>query len=372
MSSEIIKYRWDNEEAAKLQFPKFQHEFIAQLSSQGIAYTLSEATSAMYRPIEPGPEPAEAEDRREWNKSKVIYHQERAKFMKDFDKALGYMRASFEYATKASADLETALIAPDNVQPQDWTPELQFRAAYNKICTAYAPSSSTDVNTLKRELQALNDDGGFYSYAAEFTRIKLQLSKVQACPTAGELRDMVRKGIRNADIRKVIQRLFPFNALPEELPSQERIFEEIRGYLSFLDDIDPYKLINTSPNGKPVTQQALNTGLKPNKHPVRCTKCWRANHKYDVCKQDTCSQCNYRFKDTDLFCPHYKTHQERGTDWAPNHLIKQSSSTPSTPQGGAIPNPQVTPSPPDAVKAARKALKVAIRESKRLKTDNKH
>jgi hypothetical protein len=374
--SRIKRFKWDSEELAKAEFAEWNHQLLELLSVEGIIYCLDADNIEAYRPIHPGPQPAPTaavEARREWQKAFVAHHDQQLKFLKDFDKAIGLLRATLSFTSKAAADLEVAVTTRPADVPQDqWNSERKFRAAYAKLSSTYAPKSSTDVTALRRELQELNDDAGFYKYAADFTRIHLQLIQADnQGPSVAELRDFCRKSIRNPDVVKRISNLFPFGITQDQMPTQERIFNEIRAYLMFCGEAaDPYKLAYSSP-GKPAitspTAAAAGTDRNP---PVRCTRCWGHGHRYNLpCKAFKCTQCNTKLTSSDFFCPNYANHTEKGTNWAPRHLVN-----PKTPPSGANAQP-VTPSPSsDTVKQARKALKVALkaeREAKRQKTTGK-
>jgi hypothetical protein len=377
MTDLFKEFNWNNETAAKGEFHEWNALLTRNLSIKGIVYCLTEDQTSLYRPIDPGPEPSSSVDRREWLKFMNSYHVEMRKFHANFDTAIGMLRATLKYGSKAAADVEAALLPPSPflqvIDPQapappvePWTPERAFRAAYSKLTSAYAPRDSTDVSTIRRNLQDLSDtsSGGFHPYASEFVRLHLQLVNANATPTPTELAEWVKHGIRNEDIKRLLASTI---LITNPDATYEVIFSTVRTYLKNLGDIDPYKSAIASPTSKPLVTlaAAVVTPPRPGSGPQapRCTKCWRTGHKFNDCVARTCSICKTSIEGLD-YCPKYKSHQERGTNFVPQFLLaKQHPASDTT-----VPVPTTETL---TVKQARKALQVALAASKKQKLDKK-
>ena len=175
-STTIKEFEWMSEQEAKPEYTEWKALLTKHLGLKGIAYVLTQADTTRYRPHSPGDEPANAADRREWLKLEASYRKELRNFHAAFDQAIGVLRASLKYGSKAYNDVEAALSTiTQGILEEDWTPELRFRAAYTMLNERYCPKDSTDVNTLRRAIQEITDvnSGGFNKYSAEFTRIHL-------------------------------------------------------------------------------------------------------------------------------------------------------------------------------------------------------
>jgi hypothetical protein len=370
-STTIKEFNWNSEQAAKSEFPEWSSLFTRNLSLKGIVYTLTETHTNIYRPLSPGPEPVNAADRREWVKLAATYATELRKFHSAFDQAIGVLRASFKYGSKASADVEAALLnPPQGIQAEDWTPEVRFRTAFSMLTHRYCPRDSTDVSTLRRSIQELTDinSGGFHAYASEFTKLHLQLRTANAEPTPTELTEWVKKGIENQEVRRHLAATILRGPVQ---PTFEEIFTEVRTFLKNMgDDCDPYRTSKSGPTSKPLVAARIDI------EPIKCTRCWRQGHLWKKCTAKTCFACG-KLIEGEKFCSNYANHTVPGTNWAPKHLLKPSASSPAKASSVPVtPQPHiqaVTPSPTgsvaDEIKRTRKALSALLKQSKKQKTD---
>lgn len=370
-STTIKEFEWMSEQEAKPEYTEWKALLTKHLGLKGIAYVLTQADTTRYRPHSPGDEPANAADRREWLKLEASYRKELRNFHAAFDQAIGVLRASLKYGSKAYNDVEAALSTiTQGILEEDWTPELRFRAAYTMLNERYCPKDSTDVNTLRRAIQEITDvnSGGFNKYSAEFTRIHLILKDTPFPPTATELAEWARKSILNMEVKKHLTATVFRDLVP---PTYEVIFQEVRTFLKNMgEECDPYCTTKSSPTSKPLV--AARIDLDKSK-PVTCTRCWRQGHNWRDCKAKTCSSCGKAI-DGQKICPNWMNHTVSGTNWAPKHLAKPPLSSPTAPTAPQIPIQAVTPSPTgnsisDEIKRTRKALSALIRQAKKQKTD---
>ena len=84
-----------------------------------------------------------------------------------------------------------------------------------------------------------------------------------------------------------------------------------------MGDSDPYKTTRVSASG--TTKVALNVTYTVQAE-IRCTRCWRYGHTWKECTANTCSACGKLFNEA-KFCSGWENHQDKGTRWAPTHLI---------------------------------------------------
>lgn len=355
--SKMKAFNWNSEQSAKAEYPDWFNQLTCNLSLKGIVYCLNQHSTNRYRPLEIGPQPMQAAQLAEWRKRQQAYQSSMIKFHTAFDMAIGLLRRSLKYPSKAATDIEEALNVPQNIDPQEWSPELQFRAAM-EVLKKYAPRDATDVSEIRSLLQNLSDtnEGGFHTYATEFVKLLQQLKSANAVPTATELSEWVKKSLKNEDVKRHLSATVLRTLEPA---TYETIFDEVRLYLKNMGDADPYK----SAKGGPVSKPMVAAGTFIEK---RCTRCWRNGHSWNQCTAKTCSSCSKPLEGK--FCGNYANHTVPGTNWAPKFLTTPKSPTPSIPTD---PNP-VTPSPSnvtqDDIKKARKALQVMIKTAKRQKT----
>jgi len=245
---------------------------VRQLGIRSISYCISETDTELYRPIAPANNIGTLADRAKLNQT---YQESLRKFLGNFDTALGVLRSFFKSDSYASSLVdEGATIIPPGEEPNQWTPDRRFRAAYNLIVSTFAPRDSTDVNLLRREIQELTDIkcGGFDEYIAEFHRLHLALAKANAPPTATEAREWVMKSVENIHLKTFLaSSILLFN--PDA--TFEQIFTSVRTHLKLLGNFDPYKSMHSTPTGKP-TVSAMSTNEKnflSKTDTQRCTKC---------------------------------------------------------------------------------------------------
>ena len=376
MSDIIKQFSWHSDKLAKgKEYHEFNALFVRQLGSKGITYCLSEEDTALYRPVAP----ANVGTPTDRKKMRQTHQEAMRRFYSHFDSALGVLRLFFKIDTYAASEIDKAAITvPAGVQPQDWTPDRRFRAAYDRIVTTFAPQDSTDVNHLRREIQELTDVscGGFDEYISEFQRLHLALIKANAPPTITEAREWVMKSVENIHIKTFLaSSVLLIN--PEV--TYEQIFTAVRTHLKLLGNFDPYKSMHSSPVNKP-TAAAMVTNEKTRLtrlHPIdtpRCTRCWRQGHLWKKCTAYKCSVCNQPFNGS-KFCTNYMNHAEAGTKWVAPHLLNSMGGQVNTPptlnNNNDTPGNSVTPSPNQSFKAAKRALRVAYQNLHEAKKQRK-
>jgi hypothetical protein len=350
------QFNWRSAPEGKPDFHHFDSLLKATLATGNVGHCYSEEESNFQRPDNPIPEPpanAKEAERLNYIKLKQARDKTVKEFSAGFDKALGILRTFFPFGSMALQDIDMAVVKPDDILPAEWTSEAKFRAAMKAI-KEYAPRDHTDISELRRELESLSDNQGFYAYRAKFAELLSQLIAARAKPPPGELLEWVKKGITNTTVRSALAQSVSL----EPNLTYEMIFERIDKYLKWMGEQDPYKTVTAK-----ITATAVGVNLtKKETREIRCTRCWRNGHPWKNCTATTCSQCGQPLKGAP-FCANYKTHSEPGTTWAPPHLLKKELPTPPSTKdiGSASEEARMK------VKEARKALNIAVREAKRLK-----
>jgi hypothetical protein len=358
----IKEFTWDSEKVGKGEYHEWYALLTRHLSTRGIALCLKADHTEIYRPIAPVQPPPNAVAARQENyeRLKATYDETMRKFHEKFDTAIGIVRASLTYASKAANDFELALQV-------DGDPETKFRNGMARIYEKYCPQDPTDVNSIRRKMQEITDTscGGFHAYQSEFTRLRLQLINANSQPTETEEREWVRKGLTNSEVKRFLSTtLFRYDA---PLPPIDTVFSAVRQFLSeFGDENDPYKTATTSDRTLVVAAAIT----PPRNGPTRfdgCTRCWRKGHNWKECIAVSCGACKADITGKQV-CPNVLSHPAP-KNWCPRHLsihaVPQSS-------GPIVTPPQQLPPPStstqtDNIKDLRKRLHVALAEKKNSK-----
>lgn len=391
-----VCYDWNDLSSSKKEYDHFSARLVSTLGE--IEYVLTEIGTERNRPVipeNPGPN-AGVSLQVQYQREQAQYRTDLNRFHRDFDKAKNILRGLLKIDSKAFNEVHLKMITlPAGVAPQAWTPELQFRAALTHLSANYAPRDSTDVSELQNRLLNLNDlnCGGLINYHKEFHRILQSLQEAGVQMPAETLNETVRTNIKNSTM---FDYLLATIIRPLERTQQPVtytvLFEEGLQYLrnSARQGRDPYALAYDSPQGKPLIAAAANSHPN-NAKPLRCTKCWRFNHAWYHCNEQTCSQCGNYFG-MSQFCTNYASHTDTATRIIPRKFLidnkrgadTQSFFTPrktqnhrdngnptyATPPIAAAATTSITVTPDDPknkLKQARKAFNAAKKELKKAK-----
>jgi len=124
-SVHMKEFHWDNEKLNKGEYHEWYALLRRNLSTRGIVYCLNADHTALYRPTEPI-QPADPDRQDSYERLKASYDAEMRRFHASFDPAIGLLRSSFTYASKAANDLELALQVVGS-------PEIKFRNALARL-----------------------------------------------------------------------------------------------------------------------------------------------------------------------------------------------------------------------------------------------
>jgi hypothetical protein len=319
-------FTWNSAEQGKEEYADF-YAILTQ-SMLDKSYVLDEAKHAMFLPEELGAAPArnaEAAVKDAYRKEKVAYNASMVKVYMHFEFGISTLRNLLVYPSAARADLEAALRCPVETDAATWTPIKQLKAALDKIKTTYSRSNAADTDTLRRELQSLTDQipGGFVVYQKEFNRILSQLQSTGNANivTAAELREWVKKGIKNPDVIRTA--MYPLIRANADVTYLE-LFAGITDFLSLstLTDTDPYAIANTG-RGQVSAHAASSNGKRSNFPGFSsadeksgggaffsdtCTRCWGSGHSWRNCFSRSCVACKRPLDRSDKTCGNWKSH----------------------------------------------------------------
>ena len=307
----LKQFHWNSTEAGKEEFAEMMALFMQSLGDK--AYIMNKSSLNIARPINPGPAPEEAKKMSKWQDKMEQYNAKLLVLYRHFDFGVSVLRSLLPYPTMARTDLESALIKPVDEEEDNWTPDLQFQAVFDKLTKTYSRSSSTDTDTLRRQAQMLSDQspGGFIEYQNEFQRIVslLHSTSVADVVTEKELREWVKKGIQNETVfNSVTSQLY----LDDPEVSYSHVFERVNGWLSLaaLAGRDPYKLVNSSKGSVNIASTRGSNGSKP-RELKPCTKCWGTDgHWWRDCTSSKCKVCGKNIGRGDPTCPGWRAHKE--------------------------------------------------------------
>jgi len=338
-----VTFNWNDLSSSKKEYDLFAALLTRKLGE--LEYVLTVDGCNRYRPVAPNvPEHDNATERAQHEVALAEYRENLNKFYLQFEKAKGILRNMFTFQSKASNEVNSKMsMTPAGMANIDFTPELQFRTALEHLSMNYAPRDSTDKTELRTRLLNLDDIscGGLVNYHKEFTHVLQQLRDAGHVEPEETLNATVRTHIRNADVLKV---LYTSVIQPAEMTGQPvsyaTLFNEGLKYLKTLSTInyDPYGSVQASVLSKPIV--SANSVSSSATGSVRCTKCWRYNHRWSICTSATCSICGNAFGDSP-YCTNYQVHKakEPGTEWVLPRLLRKNQSCDGSqkPQGGNKP-----------------------------------
>ena len=396
-TSKVKKFTWSSETVAKEQYDEWLSVLTELCASKGCGQCVDELFTEYFKPIAPifPGQDASAKRLSKFEQLEAQYQIELQKYQGFYLKALGCLRSTLKYGTKARVEIESVIITPPPVPetvegqppipPVRWTPDLAFKAAMKHLKDNYAPRDAFDATTIRDKLANLNDEeeGSFVKYAEKFTNLYCALVRAGKPPLKSECVSWVNNGIRNATVR-IFLATDVFKRDNVEQLFYEDIFDKIRFYLKTLgDDVDPYKTVKSGPRSSAMLSN--NRGFKNDSKTdgvIRCTRCWRSGHSYRNCIANTCSACGGSIAGK-AYCPAWKSHDDGPMRFVPDHLLKgdnvlerpnkrfKSGDHDQSP-GSSKEDPKDTKDPKSpAMQAALKSLRAARKEYKKVLKEGK-
>ena len=370
-------YNWSSHQAGKLEYNEWFASLSEECDKHKIGFCVNETFAHFFVPVGPNPLPANANaaDRKEYAKEKQKHDNRMIEFRTKYAQAAGFLKASLTYKSKARTEVDNILatVPPTPIidnQPDPnwiWTPVESLKAALKHLKDHYSPSDATDVATLRNNIAQLTDEGegGFSQFSEEFTNYYNALVRAGHTPDEASLREWAMNGIKNKEVRLAVSSsaLYANRSAGDPEPSWKDIFNFVERMLDRIGkDLDPYKLVKT--------KAALNANVKdedrkPAQELVRCTRCWREGHKWNQCKAMKCSECGKEFKGA-KYCLGYESHKKRGTNWVPKFLLDSKNEDSSKKRGR---EEDASDEAALAVKNAKKALQVALKEQKKRRKE---
>jgi hypothetical protein len=234
-------FHWDSPESAKSQY----HEFLGCLT-MGLgakAWILSEEESASFLPVALPARPAanrgeDATDK--WLKLEEKHYERNNKCTEAFFLGLSTVKSLITFNCRARGDLDSTISTRPVARGAKWGAMEQFRAVMKMLKDTYSASSATDIEALKRELAAMTDANGYYSYHSEFERGVAAIRSAGVEFGDGELTSWVKAGIRNHTVTTSFSINYYMN---NPNATYKNILEKTSEWMQYAinTDNDPYK-----------------------------------------------------------------------------------------------------------------------------------
>ena len=150
-------FNWSDTSKAKPEFTTFMATFRVTLGSK--SWVLSEEQSALFKPapfLLEEPENNHHNRHDKWLIEEEKHAEKTRKYMLDILYAGNCLRACLQYPSMARSEVDQELDKPSTVPGQSAI-EVNFRAAMALLKEKYSANTTTDIDTLRSELQAMND-----------------------------------------------------------------------------------------------------------------------------------------------------------------------------------------------------------------------
>jgi hypothetical protein len=270
-------FDWSDTSKAKVEY----ESFIAVLSVllKDKVWVLTEGDTAVFKPNALREEPANNRDGRhdKWEEDKEKHAEKTRKFLSDILFAGGCLRACLKYPSMARSEVDRELNKAPTVPGQSAI-EDNFFSAMRLLKEKYSSNTATDIDSLRRELQALNDKGpdNFHGLKRDYLSLLNTIFSAGGADkvTQAENRDWVFKAITNDDICKTIT--FPLYMQKQDALTYEELFEAVPRYLELcaMTGRDPYKTVS---GARDVSVNSATTANQSSTGHIPCTRCWCPN-----------------------------------------------------------------------------------------------
>jgi hypothetical protein len=320
-------FDWNSHDAAKREFEEM-YAVLRQCMGER-CWVLDEEQTKTFMPSDLPQAPARNADAevKEAYETKKEKHDEKLNVIyRAFYYGHAVLRCLFPYGSMVRRDIDAAIDSPPaGTARADWTSVKAFRAAIKILKEKYSMQTITDSAQLRTMLTNLTDEisGGFYEYQRQFNQILSQLRGTgdAGAITDAELRELIKKGIRNKEIfTSVTGRLYT------EQPdiSYSTVFEKINSWLqlALLAGIDPYATAHSSRgtitaaaasrniDGSSFKKVRFSSGGPGQSGGNFCTKCWSTGHGFRVCTSIECAICRTDLTGSDRSCPRWRDHPD--------------------------------------------------------------
>jgi hypothetical protein len=302
-------FDWSDTSKAKTEYASFIAVLSVLLKDK--VWVLTEGDTAVFKPNALRDEPANNRDGRhdKWEEDKEKHAEKTRKFLSDILFAGGCLRACLKYPSMARSEVDRELNkAP--IVPGQSAIEDNFISAMRLLKEKYSSNTSTDIDSLRRELQALNDKGPdkFHGLKRDYLSILNTIFSAGGVDkvTQAENRDWVFKAITNDDICRTIT--FPLRMQKQDALTYEELFEAVTRYLELcaMTDRDPYKTVS---GARDVSVNSATTANQSSTGPrIPCTRCWCPNHGWRDCVATTCVGCGNQLYPGERMCRMWKSH----------------------------------------------------------------
>jgi len=333
MNSPSIKtFHWTNETLAKSEYDEWFATLQEACSKKAIGHCVDTQFSELYTPQPPEPPVNNTAAVLAAHRTELVaFKSKQIKYYLEYDKAAGYLRNTLVYGSKARMEIDKIISTPPPPPPQivgqpplppiPWTPDLAFKAAMRHLKTNYAPQDATDGATIRLKMQILTDEseGGFASYAEQFSNLHCTLLRANQIPSEEDCLEWVMKGLRNKEIKSTLSASTLFQNGGR--PTFFEVFKFVRDYLKRLgDELDPYKTTKGGANEKPMVAAPASIA----KEKSRCSRCWNTGHSWDKCFAKSCRECGTTLEKDTTICPNHKAHKDPKTRWVPSGLKRKA------------------------------------------------
>ena len=306
-------FDWSDSSKAKLEFACFMATLRVLLKDK--VWALSEVDSAVFKPTELRPEPANNNGGRhdKWEEEKEKHADKMRKYLSDILYAGSCLRACLHYPSMARSEVDRALDRPP-IDPNQSAIEDNFRSALRLLREKYSSNTSTDIDSMRTALQALNDKGPdkFHGLKRDYLSLLNDIFSAGGADkvSGAENRDWVFKAITNDEICKCVT--FPLRMAKQDEVTYEEIFEAVTRYLELcaMTDKDPYK---TASGPRDVSANSATTSTTTHSstgYPTMCTRCWSSDHLWPTCKATTCVACDNRLFPGERMCRKWQSHPQ--------------------------------------------------------------
>jgi hypothetical protein len=374
-------FDWSDTSKAKLEYALFIAVLCVLLKDK--VWVLNEVDTALFKPNALRDEPANNNGGRhdKWLEEKEKHAEKTRKFLLDILFAGGCLRACLKYPSMARSEVDRELNrAP--IVPGQSAIEDNFRSAMRLLKEKYSSNTSTDIDSMRTALQALNDKGPdkFHGLKRDYLSLLNDIFSAGGADkvSGAENRDWVFKAITNEEICKCVT--FPLRMAKQDALTYEEIFEAVTRYLELctMTDKDPYK---SASGPRDVSANSATTTTAPHSSTGRstlCTRCWSSDHLWPDCKATSCVACDNRLFPGEKMCrkwqshsqPYryfndilpWKTHEDRRgnkSDYRSNKRSYENNHRDNKPTKFSKPNPPSETNGQKGAKAAKKKNKKA-------------
>jgi hypothetical protein len=217
------------------------------------------------------------------------------------------LRACLHYPSMARSEVDRELEKP-SIVPGQPAIEVNFKAAMALLKERYSANTATDIDTLRSELQAMNDKGpdNLHGYKRDYlTAAGILGDKV----TPAEHRDWVFKGITCEEICQNVT--LPLRMRLKDALTHTELFDEATMYMELraLQSHDPYKKASGPRDVR--SANSASTSQSSGTRIEYCSRCWSTEHKWQNCHATNCQACGAMLPNGErVVCPKLLSHPQ--------------------------------------------------------------